>query len=150
LSSRGPALRPYDETIGRTLRRTILIAMFITTALTLILPRDTSYLRFWLVTFPAVLWFPLGGHYVELAYLNYLRMRWPWFHRRRYPARVGWWFVGGLPLGLGCWWTWILLGADPQFRLPFWWGMPFFIAAECVVHTVLAAAGRPSLWNGRE
>ena len=142
--------RPYVETLGATLRRTLTIAFFITTVLALVLPHERSFLRSWLCTYPAVLWFPLGGHYVELAYLNFLRMRWAWFHRHRSVARVLWWFVGGLPLGLGCWWTWIGLGADPGFELPFWWGMPFFVLAECVVHAILSLLGRPSFWNGRE
>jgi hypothetical protein len=142
--------RPYVETLGATLRRTLIIAFFITTVLALVLPHERSFLRFWLSTYPAVLWFPLGGHYVELTYLNFLRMRWSWFRQHRYMTRVLWWFAGGLPLGLGCWWTWIGLGADPGFELPFWWGMPFFILAECGVHAVLTVLGRPSFWNGRE
>ena len=148
--SGGP--RPYVERLGATLRRTLTIAFFITTALALVPPLrgETSFGRFWLGTYPAVLWIPLGGHYVELAYLNFLRMRWGWFFRHRHVARVLVWFAGGLPLGLGCWWTWLAMGVRPQFELPFWWGMPFFVLAECVVHTALSVLGRPSFWNGRE
>jgi hypothetical protein len=142
--------RPYVETLGATLRRTLTIAFVITTVLAVVLPHEHSFSGFWLRTYPAVLWFPLGGHYVELTYLNVLRMRWWWFHRHRYVARVLWWFVGGLPLGLGCWWTWIGLGADLGFELPLWWGMPFFVLAECAVHAILSVLGRPSFWNGRE
>ena len=115
-----PGPQPYRETLGATLRRTLTITLFITTGLTLILPREGSYVRFWAVTYAAVLWIPLGGHYVELVYLNYLRMRWAWFHRHRYPARVLWWLVAGLPLGLGCWWTWLALGVRADFTLPWW------------------------------
>ena len=142
--------RPYREPLRVTLRRTLTIAFFITTVITLVLPHQSSYLQFWATTYAAVLWFPLGGHYVELAYLNFLRMRWPLFLRRRYLGRVGWWLVGGLPLGLACWWTWLGLGYEPGFVLPWWWGMPFFVLAECVIHTVLSILGRPSFWNGRE
>jgi hypothetical protein len=142
--------QPYREPLWKTLRRTLTIAFFITTALTIVLPDEESYRRSWLTTYPAVLWFPLGGHYVELAYLNFLRIRWPWIHRRRTITRLAWWFVGGLPLGLGCWWTWVGLGNHPGFDLPFWWGMPFFVVVECIVHAALQLAGYPSFWNGRE
>ena len=142
--------RPYRETLRVTLRRTLTITFFITTAISLTPLRGGPYWWFWVSTYAAVLWFPLGGHYVELVYLNFLRMRWAWFLRRRYLGRVGWWLAGGLPLGLGCWWTWGLLGTRPDFDLPFWWGMPFFVLTECLAHTVLSILGRPSFWNGRE
>lgn len=140
---------PYREPWPATCIRTFAIAFFIATAMTLVIPRTGGYARFWLATYAAVLWFPLGGHYVELIYLNGLRMRWGWIHRRRTVTRIVWWFLGGLPLGVGCWWTFAAFGYEPGFELPFWWGMPFFVLAEVVVHGVLALRGSPNFWNGR-
>lgn len=142
--------QPYREPLWKTLRRTLTIALCITTALTLLLPREGSYRHYWATTYLAVLWFPLGGHYVELGYLNWARMVSAWVRQHRTLSRMLWWLIGGLPLGLGCWWTWGALGTRPSFDLPLWWGMPFFVVAECVVHTVLNVRGYPSFWNGRE
>jgi hypothetical protein len=144
----GPAL--YRESFVATLRRTVAIALVLTTIFSLIYPRQESFWLFWLRAFPAIFWFPFGGHYVELAYLNLLRIRRPWVHRHRIVGRLLCWFIGGLPLGLGCWWTWIAVGAKPDFTLPFWWGMPFFVVAEFIVHAFLSLQGLPSFWNGRE
>lgn len=140
---------PYREPWSATFIRTFAIAFFLATFMTLVLPRPGGYARFWLGTYAAVLWFPLGGHYVELIYLNRLRMRWAWIRRRRTVTRIVWWFLGGLPLGLGCSWTFAALGYEPGFELAFWWGMPFFVLAEAVVHGVLALRGAPNFWNGR-
>jgi hypothetical protein len=146
----GPDPTPYHEPIRTTLLRTSTIAFFVTSATVLLLPSDGGFLRLWLITFPAVLWVPLGGHYVELLYLNAIRLRYPWVRRLRRSTRVAWWFAAGLPLGLGCWWTWLALGAKPHFGLPFWWGMPFFAVVELAIHALLALFNKPSFWNGRE
>ncbi len=146
----GPDPTPCREPFQTTLLRTLTIAVFVTSATVLVLPSDGRVLRLWLITYPAVLWIPLGGHYVELLYLNAIRVRYPWVWRFRRSTRVVWWFAGGLPLGVGCWWTWTALGARPDFGLPFWWGMPFFVVAELVIHSLLAIFNKPSFWNGRE
>lgn len=153
ISTGGPP-QPYRETLAATLRRTIAIAVVLTTLFVTILKArgmpTGSLWRLWLTSFPAILWFPLGGHYVELLYLNLLRMRFPSFHRHRRIARIAVWFVGGLPLGVGLMWTWTALGNTPPLTVPWWWGMPFFVFVELVVHALLHAQGYPNFWDGRE
>lgn len=146
--------RPYRESLAATLRRTLRIAAVLTTLFVAILAlagRVTgSWGRLWLTSFPAILWFPLGGHYVELAYLNVLRMRFPAVHRHARAARIAVWFVGGLLLGMGMWWTWRALGNTLPFELPWWWGMPAFVFVEFIVHGLLHLQRLPNFWDGRE
>jgi hypothetical protein len=146
--------QPYRESPAATLRRTIAIGLVLTTILSVGLhltrPASGSLLRLWLTTFPAILWFPLGGHFVELVYLNFLRIRWAWWHRHKRPARMIVWFLGGLPLGAGLWWTWTSLGNSLPLTPPWWWGMPFFVVVEFVVHAIRHALGYPNFWDGRE
>lgn len=146
--------QPYHESLGATLLRTLSIAFVLTTLLTVLLiatgQARGALVRLWLTTYPAILWFPLGGHYVELLYLNVLRMRRPAFHRHRRSTRIGVWFIGGLPLGLGLWWTWTGLGNALPVAPPWWWGMPAFVIVEFVVHAIRQALGYPNFWNGRE
>ena len=142
--------RPYRETLFVTLRRTLLIGLGISLVLTPFMRDERALLDAWWRVYLAVLWFPLGGHYVELGYLNGWRMKSAWVRRQKYVSRVLYWIVGGLPLGAAFLWTLHVLGARFPLDLPLWWGMPFFPAVECVIHLVLTVLGRPSFWNARE
>jgi hypothetical protein len=95
------------------------------------------------------LWFSLGGHYVELAFLNGVRTRLP---QRRFPqvlARLLVWACGGVVLYAGMATTARALPvAPPPLRL-WWFGSILFVGLELVVHAFLAVRGRPSFYNGR-
>ncbi len=149
-----PFPQPYRESAAATILRTFAIAVVLTTVLSGVLYAaglaTGSPIRLWLTTFPAILWFPLGGHFVELVYLNFLRIRWPWWHRHRRSGRIIVWFLGGLPLGAGLWWTWTSLGNTLPAALPWWWGMPFFVVVEFIVHGIRHTLGYPNFWDGRE
>ncbi len=140
---------PFRETLAATLTRTLAIAAGVTTLLAIVLPRDESLFFMWVITYPAVLWFPLGGHYVELVYLNFWRQRSVWARKNHTIARPLVWMLGGLPLGLGCRATWIALGYEQAGMLPWWWGVLFFPFVECIVHTINSVTGKPSFWNRR-
>ncbi len=104
---------------------------------------------FWRV-YVAVLWFPLGGHYVELGYLNLWRLRTTWPRARPRLSRLLYWAVSGLPLGAAFLWTLGALGVALPVYVPLWWGALFFPAVELLVHAVLAVRRYPSFWNNRE
>jgi hypothetical protein len=89
--------QPYREPVRTTLLRTGLIAIAIGAALTL--PRGD------IVRWPAAvliaLWPALGGHFVELLFLNVLRPSLPATRGVQVAARLLVWFVGGVVLALG-------------------------------------------------
>lgn len=140
---------PYHEPLRATLIRTIAIAAGVAAGLAFVVQRSGSWGLSWLVLFPSILWFSLGGHYVELLYLNGVLPRSRVARRFPRAARVGVWMAGGVVLGAGMLATYRALGGNPGGAMPWWWGAVGFVAVECVVHAVLAAARLPSFWNGR-
>jgi hypothetical protein len=114
----------------------------------------------WPLTTLLALWPALGGHWVEIWFLNWLRprigtrtteaFRDVGGQSRISPARV-WqvvariavWFVGGTLLGLG-----MLLTVRPAHWPAWWLGGVCFIGIELVVHVGLQLRGRPSFYNG--
>jgi hypothetical protein len=139
--------QPYHEPLRATLTRTIAVALVAGA----ILARSRGGLAQWPVATIVMLWPTLGGHYVELWFLNGLRPRLPATRSIQTAARVGVWFVGGIVLATGMWLTArTLTGAQPALRPGLWWiaGVAF-IAVELVPHTVFQLRGRPSAFNGR-
>lgn len=103
----------------------------------------------WMLASVLALWFSLGGHWVELWFLNWLRPRipdeWGW----RAAVRLAVWFAGGTILTIGMRATALALTGTAFW--PLWWsGGILFIGVELVVHLVLQLRGRPSFYNGRE
>lgn len=109
-------------------------------------------LAHWPLATLLVLWPALGGHWVELGFLNYLRPRLPAARAVQAVARVAVWFVGGAALTLGIGLTAVAFTAR---RPPHWtvgWiigGGVAFIGVELLVHLVLQLRNRHSFYNGR-
>ncbi len=151
--------QPYHEPFRTTLLRTGLIALALGSIGSIVhqgrLPAGRTDVYAWMVLVLCVLWFSLGGHWVELAYLNCLRPRiakWPdhvlvW-------VRIGTWLLGGSVLALGIVTTYglLMVGQMPGtglLRRALFLGGPVFAVIELVPHTLLTALGRPSFWNRR-
>jgi hypothetical protein len=104
----------------------------------------------WPLATLVVLWPSLGGHWLEVWFLNWLRPR-IWAARGvQVAVRVIVWFVGGTGLALGMGLTAIALaGFRPAHWPPWWLAGLTFICIEIVAHLVLQFRGRPSFYNGR-
>jgi hypothetical protein len=124
-----------------------LIALAIGAALTL--PRGGVAL--WPAATLLALWPALGGHFVELVFLNVLRPRLPGSRAMQIGARVVVWFIGGALLALGLYATALLLPIVRPIRWQTfaWLGGPAFVAIELIAHAVLQFRRRPNFYNGR-
>jgi hypothetical protein len=137
----------HAEPLSITLRRTVTIAAVAGVAVAL----RWGGLRQWPQAAVIMLWFSLGGHYVELCYLRVVRPRLPSHRIARTGARIVTWFVGGVALGLGAAGTAMLFGRAVPARLNAWWMGGFvLISIELVVHAVLLARGKPGFFDGRD
>ena len=138
--------QPYREPLRVTLLRAVTIAL----VLGALLARAWGGLGRWPICTLLMLWPALGGHFVELWFLNWLRPRLVAARAMQVAARVGVWFVGGAGLALGMYLTAMTL-ADPRpAQWPSWWlGGLAFIGVELVAHLFLQLRGRPSFYNGR-
>lgn len=98
-----------------------------------------------------MLWPSLGGHFVELLYLNWLRPRIAASRGVQIGARPIVWFVGGILLGIGMALT--AMPAARQFAISVsrWWVAAgfAFIGIELVAQLALQLRGRPSFCTGR-
>lgn len=97
-----------------------------------------------------MLWPTLGGHWVELWFLNWLRPRLADARALHVAARLGVWFVGGIVLAMGMYVTAVTLSGAAPVRRPSWWvsGLAF-IGIELVAQLFLQLRGQPSFYNGR-
>ncbi len=151
--------QPYRETMTATLMRTVGIALVIASIMTLLrlhhLPANSRQWFAWLALAMATGWITLGGHFVELAYLNALRPRIAqWSDAMLVLVRIGVWFVGGTILFIAAAVTQNLLvsgemPATSQLAKALQWGGVIFVLVELVPHAFLQLTGRPSFWNGR-
>jgi hypothetical protein len=140
-----PSWKPFQEPLRATLFRNGAIAIVAGFVIT----------RFWggslgrwpLATILA-LWPALGGHYVEVCFLNLLRPRISAARGVQVAARIAVWFVGGVVLGVGVVLTaTVLTRFRPQW--PWWYAGLGFIGIELVVHLALQFRGRANFHNGR-
>jgi hypothetical protein len=134
-----PSPQPYREPLAVTLRRTLAIAVVGGAAL--------GGLRRWPIAAVLVLWVSLGGHCIELWFLNWLGPRLPAVQGARVAARLVVWFAGGVALGGAMSATARL--ASGALTWPRWWipGVAF-VGLELLVHLVLWMRGRPSFYDG--
>src|SRR3954469_14402925 len=88
--------QPCREPLRTTLLRTVTIAVVIGAVLAL--PRGG--VARWPAATLIALWPALGGHFVELFFLNLLRPRLPASRAVQIVARLIVWFVGGMILAL--------------------------------------------------
>jgi hypothetical protein len=142
----------YREPIRTTLLRTGMIAL----ALGAVLAGVQGGIRGGLARWPAAtliaLWPALGGHFVELLFLNWLRPRLPGSRALQIIVRLVVWFIGGVLLALGMYLTAMLLPGSRSMRPQSWWwfgGGIAFIGIELLAHLALQLRGRPSFYNGR-
>jgi hypothetical protein len=134
------------EPLRVTLTRTVGIALIAGAALA----SRWGGLSQWPLTTTLMMWPSLGGHYVELVFLDVVRQRLSPSHLVHTLARIAVWFVGGVLLAVGMRFTAILLHAPRPLPVSAWWiGGFVFIALELVVHLALHARGRSSFYGGR-
>lgn len=137
---------PFHESVNRTLLRNVAIALAAGLGIALRL----GSLRLWPLTATVALFFALGGHLIEVWYLNTLRPRLTPTRLTLIGARFATWFVGGSILGLAAFRIGSLI--RPLWRIwdaPWCMGGLLLIGAEIIVHTALAARGKPNAFNAR-
>jgi uncharacterized membrane protein len=125
------------EPLRRTLARNLTLALVVGAVLAV----QRHRLGLFLPVSVLALWFTLGGHYLEVAFLKGVGARVP-------TLRIVMWFVGGVVLyGLMA----VTARALPLRALPLrvWWVAGFvFIGVELVAHALLALRERPNFYNG--
>jgi hypothetical protein len=147
---------PYREPLPTTLRRTFTIALVIGALLARVWNVGgaggwPNVLTRWGAATLVALWPAFGGHWVELWFLNVLRLRLPASRGAQLVARLAVWFVAGTLLAFGMALTTMALPAIPRFalRTALLFGGVGFIAVELLAHLALQLGGRPSVYNGR-
>jgi hypothetical protein len=133
-----------EEPFHRTLARNAAIAIVVAGIVALV----RHDLRAFLPVAALALWPSLGGHYVELAFVNQMRTRISrgWFIQT--VARVVVWFAGGVLLYLCMVVTAYIFPIKP-LPLRLWWcGGFLFIGVELVVHAFLTFRGEASVYDG--
>src|SRR5438067_9642367 len=118
--------QPYREPFRVTLLRTGTIALVVGALLAR--PWREGGLARWPMATLLMLWPALGGHWVEVWFLNWLRPRLSSARAVQVAARIGVWFVGGIVLALGMGLTATALTSRParwsawgSARGPAWW-----------------------------
>ena len=143
--SPGPAWPRFQEPVRRTLTRNLAIAGVIAAGWALATGRPR-------LVFPLVIlasWFSLGGHYVEVAFLNGLRPRIAPRRVVQVVVRVLVWMASGILLYLCMVATAHLLPFRPPALRLWWYGAVLLIGIELLAHAALAIRGRPNFYNGR-
>ena len=137
--------QPFHEPLRATLMRTIGIALVGGAVLAF----RWGGLARWPVASAMVLWPALGGHFLELWFLNWLRPRLPDARIVQVAARLATWFVAGMILAAGMYLTARAAGLRPLHRHEWWFVGLAFIGIELTAHLALHWLGRPSFYNGR-
>ena len=133
-----------DEPVRRTLARNVAIAAVVGAALAF--PKHD--LRLLLPLSALALWFSLGGHYVELAFLNGIRPRIPGARLTQLAARLTAWFAGGAVLYVFMAATAHVLPIEPPPVALWWLGGLLLIGVELLAHAALALRGVPNFYSG--
>jgi hypothetical protein len=153
---------PYREPLHQTLTRTLAIALVIGAALAQWpisgAPRaGAGFPSRWGIATLLALWPSLGGHFVEIVFLNVLRPRLPAARASQVAARIATWFIGGALLTLAMKLTATTLPNNgaigrlpnlPTARLCLIGGLAF-IPIELTAHLALLLRRRPSIYDGR-
>jgi hypothetical protein len=139
-----PAWTPYREPIRGTLMRTIAIAVIAGTVLVLSTRGRVS----WPIAVLVMLWPSLGGHYVELWFLNWLRPRLSPGRGVQLAVRLGIWFIGGVLLSVLMALTARALIGVAVRGVPWWIAGLGFVVVEAIAHLGLRMRGRPSVYDG--
>jgi hypothetical protein len=144
--------QPYREPLRSTLVRTFTIALIAGA----IAAAASGALVRWPIIALLALWPSLGGHFVELGFLNWLRPRLPGARPVQISARLAVWFAGGVIFALAMVLT--ATAIDPR-AVPWNAGRSIihlaavggfaFVGIELAVHLMLQLRGQPSFYNGR-
>jgi hypothetical protein len=139
--------QPYREPLRTTLLRNGAIALIVGA----VLAARWGGLSRWPFATLLALWPSLGGHYVELLFLNILRPRLPTSRPIQIAARLATWFLGGIALSVAMSLTATALTHNSRpAHWPLWWQAGLaFIAIELVVHLVLRLRRCPNFYDGR-
>jgi hypothetical protein len=137
--------QPYREPLRATLIRTGAIAAILGAVLA---GTRGGGLARWPAATLLALWPSLGGHFVELFFLNWLKPRIPRARSAQILSRIGVWFIGGVVLAMGMRFTAVALGM-PGARLSWWIGGIGLVGIELVVHFVLLLRGASNFYDGR-
>jgi hypothetical protein len=138
--------QPFHEPLRATLVRTVGIALVAGA----VVAQRWGGLGRWPLATVVMLWPSLGGHWLELWFLNWLRPRIPAARTVQIIVRLGVWFVGGLALGFGMRLTVLAFTGGQRMWWPVWWAAGLaFLGIELVAQTGLHIRGRPSFFNGR-
>ena len=136
---------PFREPLSTTLLRNGTIALLVGGIVAWRFHRPSAFLL--IATF--VLWFSLGGHWVELWFCNWLRPRISDRRLTQVAARVLVWFLGGMILGAGSLLTMRQFALTRAVIAPPWWEAGVvFIAVELIAHSALAMRHRPNFFRG--
>jgi hypothetical protein len=138
--------KPFREPLRKTLLRNGMISIVVGFAIA----RFWGGLSRWPLATLLVLWPALGGHWLEVWFLNWLRPRLATARSVQVPARVAVWFVGGIGFALLMGLTAMALSRFRPAHWPAWWlpGLAF-IGIELLAHLILQLCGKPSFYNGR-
>jgi len=135
----------FEEPFRRTFTRNVTIAVAVGAVFAL-KQRDITRL---LPVAILAMWFSLGGHYVELAFLNGVRARLPQGRLTQVLVRLLVWFCGGALLYACMAATARALSTVALPMKPWWLGGVLFIGVELVAHAVLAIRGLPNFYDAR-
>jgi hypothetical protein len=137
--------KPFQEPLRVTLLRTGAIAIVVGG----VIAGFSGGLTRWPFLTLLVLWVSLGGHWVEVWFLNWLRPRLAVARVIQVGARLAVWFVGGIVLMLCMELTATALGSL-RTHWPAWWFVGVaFIAVELIAHLALRLGRRPNFYDGR-
>jgi hypothetical protein len=140
-SSNPPAIA---EPFWRLFARNLVIAAVVAGAITV-----RHEFRAFLPVVALALWPAQGGHYVEMAFGNFVRPRISSGRFTQTVVRLLVWFVGGVLLYLCmCATSRVLPIRALPLRL-WWFGGFLFIGLELAVHAYLALRRLPNFYNGR-
>ena len=134
----------FREPLWQTLIRNVLIAVVVGTMLAIRRGNLSLIGPFTLLA----MWFTLGGHYVEVAFLNNVRYRLPQTRGLQLLARLAFWFVGGCFLYLGMTATARLLSGEPAHYPDLWIGGFLLIGIELVAHLLGLLRQKPNFYLG--
>lgn len=140
-----PQWKPFQEPVHVTLVRNVSIALIVGA----VLARSWGGLSNWPFATLVALWPSLGGHFVEIWFLNWLRPRLSSDRGAQVAARIGVWFLGGLCLALAMNLTAMTFGYRLFQWTNLWLGGLGFICIELVAHLMLRLRGRPNFYDGQ-
>lgn len=138
-------MRSNSEPLRVTLTRTLSIAL----VAGVIVALSTGRLHRWPAFSLLMVWPALGGHWVDLFFLNGIRPHLPENRFVQRLSRLALWFGGGIVLAAGVQLTVGMLFARSRLASLTWATAGLgFVAIELVAHAVLHLRGRSSFYNG--